>query len=231
MEGDILKKNIGSSIVTQAIMSALSLCPGLSILVDQYSNYQQTIQYNNIVDVLTTHAEQISKLKDSCLDKSYRTSPDYVKDVLSTIQIAKDELNEEKRKIYATYLTACCHKDNTSDKNKSIYLDYLGRIDFLDCYILKSLSRFYNGRNALENSYLSYKREHDENVRKLDVQIHLEHLVSMGLIERCDKEEVDKFNQRVKNVLPRDKSFKNLNFYQRTYLGDELYNYIMRASC
>lgn len=53
----------------------------------------------------------------------------------------------------------------------------------------------------------------------------------MGLIERCDKEEVDKFNQRVKNVLPRDKSFKNLNFYQRTYLGDELYNYIMRASC
>ncbi len=216
MEGDIFKKNIGSSIVTQAIMSALSLCPGLSILVDQYSNYQQTIQYNNIVDVLTTHAEQISKLKDSCLDKSYRTSPDYVKDVLSTIQIAKDELNEEKRKIYATYLTACCHKDNTSDKNKSIYLDYLGRIDFLDCYILKSLTRFYNGRNALENSYLSYKREH---------------LVSMGLIERCDKEEVDKFNQRVKNVLPRDKSFKNLNFYQRTYLGDELYNYIMRASC
>lgn len=216
MEGDIFKKNIGSSIVTQAIMSALSLCPGLSILVDQYSNYQQTIQYNNIVDVLTTHAEQISKLKDSCLDKSYRTSPDYVKDVLSIIQIAKDELNEEKRKIYATYLTACCHKDNTSDKNKSIYLDYLGRIDFLDCYILKSLTRFYNGRNALENSYLSYKREH---------------LVSMGLIERCDKEEVDKFNQRVKNVLPRDKSFKNLNFYQRTYLGDELYNYIMRASC
>lgn len=128
-------------------------------------------------------------------------------------------------------MTACCHKDNISDKNKDLYLDYLGRIDFIDFFILKQLSTQYNGRNAVEVTIGSYNYQHnDDEISQNDVYIHLDHLLSLGLIERCDKEEVDKFNKRVGNVLPRGKVFKKLNLFQRSHLGDGLFKFICKSN-
>ena len=66
-------------------------------------------------------------------------------------------------------------------------------------------------------------------VSKLDIQIHVEHLSAIGVIERCDKEEVDRFNQRYGNRQPREKVFKKLNYYQRTYLGNGIYSFLRKA--
>ena len=107
---ELNKENQAVSSVIQMLKSALGLIPGMSPFVDLYSNYQQNVQYNNIVDVLKKHSEQIRLIKDILIDNIYINSPMYAKDLLITVQKAKDEFNEEKRVVFASYLTACCHK-------------------------------------------------------------------------------------------------------------------------
>lgn len=230
MEGfDLEKESLALSSGIQMVKSALGLIPGLAPFVDLYSNYQQNVQYNNIVDVLKKHAEQIKMISHILIDKLYINSPLYAKDILITVQKAKDEFNEEKRMVFASYLTACCHTENSNNPNKDLFLDYVARLDFLDIFILKNLTMHYNGKNIVEHCTTKYNVEHEVKVSKFDIQIHVEHLASIGVIERCDKEEVDRFNKRHGNVLPREKTFKKLNFYQRTYLGDGIYSFLRKA--
>lgn len=225
----IKKESIGSSALIQMAKSVLNLyCPGLSIFVDQFSNYQQDTQYNNVVDVLQKHESQLKMATDIIIDKLYMNSPVYVKDVLTTIQKAKDELNADKRLVYASYLTSCCNKDNVQDINKDIYLDYIGRIDYVDFFILKTLTKQYNGRDAVSSCSSRYNQLHEFKVSENDIRIHLDHLTSMGLIERCDQEEVERFNKRVGNVMRRERIFKKLNLYQRSHLGEGLYQFIRK---
>lgn len=227
-EFELNKDSLTKSSIIQMLKTALAMFPPLNFAVDLYSNYQQNVQYNNIVDVLHKHSCQLKKIEDF-IDKSYMSSIQYAKDMYVTIQRAKDELNEDKRTIYASYITSCCLSENSNDHNKELYLDYIGRLDFIDIFILRNLSKYYNGKDAVEFCTSNYNIYHENKVSKLDIQIHLEHLSSMGVVERCDREEVDKFNQRVGNVKPRGKIFKKFNYYQRTYLGDGIYTFITKA--
>ena len=118
---ELNKENQAVSSVIQMLKSALGLIPGMSPFVDLYSNYQQNVQYNNIVDVLKKHAEQIKMISDILIDKLYINSPLYAKDILITVQKAKDEFNEEKRMVFASYLTACCHTENSNNPNKDLW--------------------------------------------------------------------------------------------------------------
>ena len=226
---ELNKENQAVSSVIQMLKSALGLIPGMSPFVDLYSNYQQNVQYNNIVDVLKKHSEQIRLIKDILIDNIYINSPMYAKDLLITVQKAKDEYNEEKRVVFASYLTACCHKENSKNPNKDLFLDYIARLDFIDIFILQNLTMYYNGKNVVEYCTYEYNRKHANKVSKLDIQIHVEHLSAIGVIERCDKEEVDRFNQRYGNRQPREKVFKKLNYYQRTYLGNGIYSFLRKA--
>ena len=223
------KDNLALSSSIQMVKSALGLIPGFAPIVELYSNYQQNVQYNNIVDVLNKHSEQIRLISDILIDKIYINSPQYAKDILVTVQKAKNEFNEEKRIVLASYLTACCHTENSKNPNKDLFLDYIARLDFIDIFILNNLSKNYNGKNIIEHCTTKYNSEHELKLSKLDIQIHVEHLSSLGVIERCDKEEVDRFNQRLGNVRPIERNFKKLNFYQRTYLGDGIHSFLSKA--
>ena len=55
-------------------------------------------QYSN---VLKKHSEQLRLISDILIDKLYVNSPLYAKDILITVQKAKDEFNKEKRLIMA----------------------------------------------------------------------------------------------------------------------------------
>ena len=73
MEGlDLEKESLALSSGIQMVKSALGLIPGLAPLVDLYSNYQQNVQYNNIVDVLKKHSEQIRLISDILIDKLFK---------------------------------------------------------------------------------------------------------------------------------------------------------------
>ncbi len=229
---NLQKENYFTSGIIQAVKSAISMIPelsALSFLVDQFTNYQQNVQYNNIVDTLNKHAQQIAFLMDTIVNKDYINSSNYANDVLLTMQKAKDEIDEDKRTVYASYLSACCLNSNILDKNKLIYLDIVGRISYLDFFILEQLTKHFNGKNAIDLCTNTYNSNHKEKIQKIDIQIHLEHLYSLALIERCDKEGIEAFYKRVRSNLPKGKTFKELNYYQRTYLGDSLLKFINKA--
>ena len=80
-----------------------------------------------IVDVLNKHSEQIRLISDILIDKLYINSPLYAKNILVTVQKANNEFNEEKRIVLASYLTACCHTENSNNPNKDLFLDYIAR--------------------------------------------------------------------------------------------------------
>lgn len=44
------------------------------------------------------------------------------------LQKAKDELHIEKRKMFARYLTAYFHIDNSKENNKDLYFDLIAHI-------------------------------------------------------------------------------------------------------
>ena len=226
---DLNRLNPKTASLVEFVKSGLSEIPVLAQFIDAFSAYEQTVQTNNIIDVLKTHGMQIETLLSKTKNSVRMSSLSYPSDVMLTIQKAKDELNESKRKLYASYLTACCHIENENDSNKSIYLDYIGRLDFYDVFILKSLSNLYNGKDAVDFCTNSYNQHYKGNITTTDTRIHLDHLTSLGLIERSDKEEVDKFNQRVGNRQSRQKIFKKLNLYQRTSLGNALYIFIKKG--
>lgn len=226
---ELSKSNPEIASLIEFVKSGLSEIPVLAQFIDAFSAYEQIVQTNNIIDVLKTHGMQIEILMAMAKDSVRISSPSYPSDVMLTVQKAKDELNENKRRLYASYLTACCHTENENDTNKSIYLDYVGRLDFYDFFILKSLSNLYNGKDAVDFCTSSYNLHYKGDITTTDTKIHLDHLTSLGLIERSDKEEVDKFNQMVGNRQPRQKIFKKLNLYQRTSLGCALYNFIKKG--
>ena len=51
--------NYTFSVVTSILSSLASYIPGVAQLVDVFNEFEKTVQYNNIVDVLQNHAEQI----------------------------------------------------------------------------------------------------------------------------------------------------------------------------
>ncbi len=78
----IHKENYVSSGIIQLVKSAINLVvPGLSVVVDQFANYQQNVQYNNIVDILNKHSQQIKLLMETVINQDYLKSSGYVNDI------------------------------------------------------------------------------------------------------------------------------------------------------
>ena len=118
---ELSKSNPEIASLIEFVKSGLSEIPVLAQFIDAFSAYEQTVQTNNIIDVLKTHGMQIEILLAMAKDSVRISSPSYPSDVMLTVQKAKDELNESKRRLYASYLTACCHTENENDTNDEIF--------------------------------------------------------------------------------------------------------------
>lgn len=202
--------------ILKAAVSATSIGTAfVSIMNDE--------QTKNIEDTLRKHEEQIAMLKEIVVGELFVNKQKYLEELKATLQQAKDEPNEEKRRLYASYLTACCHPDNEDKGNRRILLDLVGKIDFTGVRILKELTPHYSGREAVEHFSSVFKNELTTN----DIRIQLDYLTSYRLIEQCSQEEIDKFHKRYGNrgsIAPRAKLY-----YQRTVLGDNLYKFISKG--
>lgn len=104
----------------------------------------------------------------------------------------------------------------------------MGKIDGLDFYIIKSLNTTFNCKNIIEDVESSYNYKYKCNVTKKEVLNHVYYLTSLGLIEMFDEEEVVKFLKRY-NEKPSGRTFKKSYMYQRTTLGDDLYQFIKKS--
>lgn len=221
------KNNIVTEALMQLIKAAVADIPLLGVTIDLYDKYQSCIQYNNIVDVLTKHEEQIKKLNDTILDMKYVSSNKRINDIVVVCQKAKDELNEEKREAYAKYLTAGCLKVNNPNSNKDIYLDYIGRMDVMDIYILNILSDDLYDWNSIDSCSRSFEEHFPSSSSNEDFDIHLDHLKSLGLIKYWDESETDFFpvyrNQSLNDM---KESLLKQHLYIKSSLGKALMSYL-----
>lgn len=223
----IEKDNVGTAALMQLLKAAFSNIPLLGVTIDLYDKYQSCIQYNNIVDVLTKHEGQIEKLNDAILDMNYVSSNMRINDIVVVCQKAKDELNEEKRETYAKYLSAGCLKVNNPNLNKDIYLDYIGRMDVMDIYILKILSDDLYDWNSIDSCARSFEEHFPSSSSHEDFDIHLDHLKSLGLIKYWDESETDFFpTYRNRSLNELNESLIKQHLYIKSSLGKALMSYL-----
>ena len=60
----------------------------------------------------------IDELDNRVRNMEYINSQEFICDLLRTVDYSKDEIDENKRIMYAKYLTACCHIDNAENRCK-----------------------------------------------------------------------------------------------------------------
>lgn len=221
--------NISQKSLVDKILSILkagvSVFPEVAPLVSLLSDYQNLKQTKLIEDVLNRFMNMIEELDVRVKDLEYMNSQEFIYDLLQTADRAKDEQDEYRRFMYAKYLTSCCHIENVKNRYKRIFLDYMGKMDELDYYILKSLNNTFNGRNAIDDVAHRFNHENHCKLSKREIMNHFYYLTSLGIIEMSDQEEVEKFRKRYK-VEPLCSTFRKERLYQRTTLGDDLYHFI-----
>ncbi len=205
--------------VRSFLKAAASVTP-VGAMVVSLMNDEQT---RNIEDTLQKHQEQLEMLQEIVLGELYVDKEKYLETLKAALQKAKDEAAQEKRKLYASYLTACCHPENSDKGNRRIFLDLVEKIDFNGIRILKGLTTRYNGKEAVDY----FTSLFEGKLSKDDIIIQLDYLTSYRLIEKCTQEEIERFYARLGNVKAR--RTYNLSYYKRTALGDALYQFISKG--
>ena len=194
--------------------------PVLGVGANLYFDYQNVVQYNNVVDFLQKLKERLEWLNEIVLGKLFVEEPVIKKDLMQTIQIAKDEIVSEKRDLYASYVTACCHPENKDWSRKQIYLRKIEQLDYLGIAILKVLEKNSNEGGIVKAISL-------ENHDKEDIMAQLWDLESLGLAEKISAKDYFETQRRGGNRMVRNP--ENVFLYKRTKLGDGLYNFIIKG--
>lgn len=215
--------------VVNILKAGMTTCPVLSSVASLLSDFQNQKQYKIIEDVLNKFVEMVNNLDERVKNLEYMNGQDFAFDIIHTIDQSKDEIDEDRRSMYARYLAACCHIDNHANSHKRIFLDYVGKMDAIDFFILKSLGRYFIDRNAVEDVVSSYKHEYKKEISSKDVLIHFQYLESLNIVEMPEREEVDSIRKDHNEKLTK-KAFKKERIYQRTALGDELYQFISKVN-
>ena len=184
-------------------------------------DYQNTIQYNNIIDVLRDFEEQLRNLKV----RIDRINQEDIPVIQQTIQIAKDEMIPDKRKLYASFLVACCHPNNSKCRIKPIYLNKLHQLDSLGLFILKTIDGYKRERTIIND----VRKIFDNSIEDEDILSCLCNLESsLGLLEKRNAEEL--INERSRRGGNRRLlNPENVFYYKRNHLGEGLYNYIIKG--
>ena len=182
-------------------------------------------ELENINDTLRKCINSLDIIKEALIDKDFfRKTPVYEEDLLSVLQKAKDEVIEEKRRLYANFLAACRCPENIDCNSKPKYLRIVEQIDYLDVCILNYLNRFRSENSIVEWVRNSYIKE----IGADDILIHLESIEPLGLIEKIGGEEYEKnFCKRGGNRRLRHP--EDVHFYKRNRFGEGFYNFLIKG--
>lgn len=209
------------------IKSFCSAFPMANVVCSAVSDYFDWQQQNNLRDVLSRFESMLKSLAEKEKNIEYLSSAEFARDMLCTLQKSQDELHEEKRQLYAKYLTACCCLANANCNNKTIFLDYMGRIDYLDYVLLAKLRR---GRSSIgSRSIVSLRLGDIAGFDRSDIQLHLDYLVSLGLLEQCSKEEITNPIRGGSLGSIADRGMRSDAFYKQTMLGSKLLEFVQQA--
>lgn len=132
---------------------------------------------------------------------------------------AKDGVNAQKRKLYVAFIAACIHPDNLDCSNKSLFSNYLDKLDYLSVYILNILEYYHTEKQLVEKIGSKY----DAKV----ILVHLWDLKANDLVDKISGEEYERLNRRYGNIKLRHP--ENIFLYKRNMFGGELLNFIIKG--
>lgn len=186
---------------------------------------QHKEELEHINDTLRKCINSLDIIKEALLDKDFfRKTPIFEDDILSVLQKAKDEVIEEKRRLYANYLAACRCPENIDCNSKPKYLRIVEQIDYLDVCIINYLNQFRSEKSIIEWVRNSFAKV----VGADDILIHLDSIEPLGLIEKIGGEEFEKKYCKIggnrKIMHP-----EAVHFYKRNRFGEGFNNFIIRG--
>ena len=214
-----ISKTSGAEFISHQLLKFVVNPNPIAALVNGFCDYLNMLQVNNIIDVLGELKDKIDFVEEQIHGKLYVDPPVFKDDILPTLQKAKDELNAEKRKMYATYIMACIHPDSIDCSNKSIYLNLLDQLDYLSVYILRQLGYYTTEKRNVEKIGQSYDKE--------VTLVHLWQLQPCGLGDKISAKEFERMNKRGGNS--RLLHPEGVFLYKRTALGNSFLNFIVKG--
>ena len=220
MEEKELSKTTGLKFISIQLLKLAANSNYIGAIINAFCDGLNTLQINNIIEVVNDLKERVEYIEEKTKIKLHFDNPVFVDDILPTLQKAKDELNEQKRKLYVTFITACIHPDNLDCNNKKIYANYLDQLDYLSIYILNSLDHYCSEKHLIEKIDVDYDKD--------TILVHLLALNSMGLIDKIGAEEFERLHKRFGNI--KILHPENVFFYKRNHLGNGLLSFILKGN-
>lgn len=214
-----ISKTSGAKFISHQLLKFVVNPNPMAALVNGLCDYSNMLQINNIIDVLN----DLNRVKDHIEEKTgrnlYCDAIVFQEDILPILQKAKDTVNEQKRKLYVSFMAACIHPDSLNCSNKSIYMSLLDQLDYLSIYILKQLDYYTTEKRVVEKIGQNYDKE--------TIQVHLWQLQPCGLVDKISAKEYESLNIRFGNrrLLHPEGVF----LYKRTGLGNSFFNFIVKG--
>lgn len=214
-----MEQNADTKVVLKSLFTSLISTSHLGAAIVNALNEEQIA---NIENTLQMHGDQINLLKEIVIGELYVNKRKYIENIKNALQRAKDEATLEKRKLYATFLTACCHPDNSDCNNHRIFLDLVEKIDFINLQILRELPLSPYGKEV--NQLIQVMKN---SLSRNDMMVRLDYLVSYRIIEQCSMEELETISKRGGNRALMHSGLRH--FYRKTTLGDNLFQFIKKG--
>ena len=142
---------------------------------------------------------------------------------MSVLNRVKDEESQEKRKLFADYLSACRHPENMECGSKTIYLQLIEKLGYLGVFVLQYLTQYRSEKGII--AWVTQNINKDINPE--DIQVHLSHLESLGLTEKISAEDYEKQNRMYGNRKMAHPY--GIYLYKRNRLGGCLCDFIMKG--
>lgn len=214
-----ISKTSGAEFISHQLLKFAVNPNPIAALINVFCDSLNTIQVNNIIDVLNELKTRIDFIEKKTGRNLYFDTLVFEDDILPTLQKAKEQLNARKRKLYVSFITACIHPDNLNCNNKTIFSNYLDKIDYLSIYLLNILGSYRTEKQLVEVIGSKY----DENV----TLVHLWDLKANNLVDVISAEEFERLHRRFGNLKLRHP--ENVTFYKRNRMGDELFRFIIKG--
>lgn len=222
---DILSNPIVEAI-SSLIKGTLATLPYTGGIASIFNDWQNHVQFKAIQDTLSKHLNQLKTL-ETRIDHSFCTSKEYGAIILQTLAKAKDEIKEEKRTLFATFLTSCCIPINSSCNDKRMYLDIIDRLEPIHICIMDVLDNKYSTFGKIDNIQIDMA---DKGINDLSInhlETYLDYLTSLGLVVKIDQSIYKIFFEKIGLKDGITSSFTHTIYY-KTPLGYELINFLIK---
>lgn len=227
-----MDNNINKILSNPVVESIISLTKGVlasfpytSVLSSLFGDWQNHVQFSAIQDTLEKHLKLLNELEQQTINKEFVQSEEYGQILLQTITKAKDEIREDKRTLFANFLTSCCVVKNADYDYKRMYLEIIDRLNPLDVLLLDCTENTYSN---FATSFFVFSRLNKKNeifLEEYEIIPHLDYLTSMGLLVKVDQ---SVYKQILEKVIGNDSIVASLTniLYYKTPLGENLINYL-----